>query len=152
MVAYGQSGFSTKILGGLMPLPAERPCPPRNQDAGKVFLISMHKTEYEEGAKVIYETPRYDLGAFTSSLDAERICNRMNQRLWKLKELEFLTTIGGEADDCEDVETGLEYTDKARDTDRKMEHFRVVSVDLKSYSEVASSLPVEVARAELLAS
>lgn len=123
-----------------MPLPVERPCP-ANDDSGKVFLISLRKTDFANGVKVVNEIPRYDLGAFSSELDAEKICARMNQRLWRIKEIEFHTTLGAYArNDGDDAESGLEYTEAARRTDQEMEHFRVIPLDLRNYSQASELL------------
>lgn len=135
-----------------MPLPTSLRAEP--DDSGKIFLIALKDTSFLEGMRLESELPQYEMGAFSSSLDAHRVCVRLNQRLWKAKEyafrannnrsirtllqrLRFTEAMTAEtAEQLRETEQKLrliKYNQRARRRDQELSHYHVVPIDLNNH-------------------
>lgn len=84
---------------------------PRKTDCeeGKMFLVELVETDYfTKGTKTESHTPQYSFGIFEKSLEAEKTCVRMNRRLWRKKEYEFILDQTKEHDYFMKMEQGIE--------------------------------------------
>lgn len=113
-----------------------------------MFLIVRKETSYDvHENKVVMTNPQYSLGLFNASLDAEKLCVRMNNRIWKQKEYEFLSVQSQAYEEHQqalnkyedDIVLGLEveappsfveitYNSYAREKDQLDNHYYVISL------------------------
>lgn len=130
-------------------------------DSGKIFLIALKETSFVEGLRLESELPQYELGAFSSSLDAQRVCVRLNQRLWKAKEymfrannnrvirglrrrLKFSDSLS-EEETLNIIETQeklalIKYNQRARHRDQELSHYHVVPIDLNNHVKALATM------------